>query len=46
MTQAIFGGNIKIETLNGKIEVKIKPGTHQDEKIKIEGLGIHKLPPN
>jgi molecular chaperone DnaJ len=31
MTQAILGSNVKVETLQGKIDMKLKPGTVHDE---------------
>ena len=46
MTQAILGGNVKIETLNGKVEIRLKPGTAPGETITIENMGVNKLPPN
>jgi len=41
-----LGGTTKIETLVGKVEVKIKPGTMYDEVLKLEGMGVNRLPPN
>lgn len=46
MTQAILGGTVKVETLYGKTNLKIKPGTVHDEQVKLEGMGVSKLPPN
>ena len=28
MTQAILGGTCKVETLSGKVDLKLKPGTN------------------
>lgn len=46
LTQAILGGVTKIETLTGKVDLKIRPGTAHEEKIIIPNLGVNKLPPN
>ena len=46
VTQAILGATVKVETLEGKKDIKIKAGTVHDDTIKIENGGVHKLPPN
>jgi molecular chaperone DnaJ len=46
MTEAILGSSKKVETLTGKVDVKIKPGTTHDTQLKLQGLGVPKLPPN
>ena len=46
VTQAILGGTVNVETLSGKKEIKLRPGTAHGEKIRMEGFGVHKLPPN
>lgn len=46
MTQAILGSAVRIETLTGKTDIKLRPGTTHEEVLKIEGMGISKLPPN
>lgn len=46
MTQAILGGTAKVETLTGKVEIKIRPGTAPGEKIILDNMGVNKLPPN
>ena len=45
-SQAALGGNIKVDTLWGKHEIKLKPGTMNDEQLILQGQGVNKLPPN
>ena len=35
-TQAIFGGVIKVNTISGPVEVKIRPGTAHADTITLE----------
>jgi len=37
---AILGGNITIDTLNGKVKLKVKPETQNGTKIKLKGKGF------
>jgi len=37
---AILGGDITIETLSGKLKLKIKPETQNDTKVKLKGKGF------
>lgn len=37
---AVLGGDETIETLSGKVRVKIKPGTQNGEKIRLKGKGF------
>jgi curved DNA-binding protein len=37
---AVLGGEIKIDTLNGKVKLKVKPETQNGSKIKIKGKGF------
>ena len=46
LSQAALGASLKLDTLWGKQEVKIKPGTTHDETIILAGQGVNKLPPN
>ena len=46
ITQAILGSTTKIETIVGKKEIKIHPGTVHGHTLKLDGLGVNKLPPN
>jgi DnaJ-class molecular chaperone len=41
-----LGATVKIDTISGKGDVKILPGTVHDQEIVLEGHGISKLPPN
>ncbi|MFN9953365.1 MAG: DnaJ C-terminal domain-containing protein, partial [bacterium] len=43
MTGAALGTNMKVETLDGEIEVEIKPGTQSGEMIPIKGKGMTRL---
>ncbi|MFS8160497.1 MAG: J domain-containing protein [Candidatus Roizmanbacteria bacterium] len=45
-TQAILGAITRVETLTGKIDLKIRPGTAPGEQIILENMGVNKLPPN
>ncbi len=37
---AVLGGEITLDTLSGKVKVKIKPGTQNDSKIRLKGKGF------
>lgn len=37
---AILGGDITIETLSGKVKLKIKPETQNETKVKLKGKGF------
>ncbi|MEM0516970.1 J domain-containing protein [Aequorivita flava] len=39
---AILGGEITIETLSGKVKLKVKPETQNDTKVKLKGKGLPK----
>lgn len=43
ITQAALGGNIDVDTINGKINMKIQPGTAHDQQYMIKGFGFEKL---
>ena len=38
--QAALGGPVKISTIDGEIEYKIKAGTQTDTRIRLEGKGV------
>ncbi len=40
LTQALLGATIEVETLNGIKSVKIPPGTQNNTKLKLKGVGI------
>jgi curved DNA-binding protein len=35
-----LGGDITLETLNGKVKLKVKPETQQGTKVKLTGKGF------
>lgn len=37
---AVLGGEITIDTLNGKVKIKVKPETQNGEKVKLKGKGF------
>jgi curved DNA-binding protein len=37
---AVLGGEITIDTLNGKVKLKVKPETQNGSKIKLQGKGF------
>jgi curved DNA-binding protein len=37
---AILGGEITVDTLDGKVKIKVKPGTQNGTKIKLKGKGF------
>ncbi|MES2374886.1 MAG: J domain-containing protein [Bacteroidota bacterium] len=37
---AVLGGEIMIDTMNGKIKLKVKPGTQNGSKTRIKGKGF------
>jgi curved DNA-binding protein len=37
---AVLGGDLMIDTMNGKIKVKINPGTQNGSKIRLKGKGF------
>lgn len=43
ITQAILGGVVDVETLNGELEVKVPKGCQPDTKLMLRGKGIQKL---
>ena len=43
ITQAILGGTVDCETLEGEVEVKIPKGCQPDTKLMLRGKGIQKM---
>lgn len=39
---AVLGGEITVETLTGKVKLKVKPGTQNDTRVKLKGKGLPK----
>jgi curved DNA-binding protein len=37
---AVLGGEITVETLTGKVKLKVKPGTDSSAKVKLKGKGF------
>ncbi len=37
---AVLGGDITVDTLSGKVKLKVKPGTQNDTKVKLAGKGL------
>ena len=37
---AVLGGEITVETLNGKVKLKVKPETQNGSKVKLKGKGF------
>lgn len=48
MIGAILGSSIKVETLDGEMDLEIKPGTQDGDKILLEKAGVwaHEPPDN
>jgi len=42
MTDAVLGGNYKMQTLDGEIELKIPEGTNPEDVLRIRGKGVPK----
>jgi len=38
--EAVFGGNTEIETLDGMVKVRIKPGTKSGSMLRLRGKGV------
>jgi len=37
---AVLGGELTIDTLNGKVKLKVKPETQNGSKVKLKGKGF------
>ena len=42
LTTAILGGEITVDTLSGKVKLKVKPNTQNGTKVKLKGKGFPK----
>jgi molecular chaperone DnaJ len=40
IAQAILGSKIRVRTLNGKVDLKIPPGTQSGAKLRLKGKGL------
>lgn len=38
--EAVLGANITVPTLNGRVNIKIPPGTHNGQKMRVRGRGL------
>ena len=38
--EAVLGANISVPTLNGRVNIKIPPGTHAGQKLRVRGRGL------
>jgi curved DNA-binding protein len=38
--EAVLGANISVPTLNGRVNIKIPPGTHSGQKLRVRGRGL------
>lgn len=43
LTLAVLGGNTQVDTLSGKLKLKIRPGTQPSTTIRLSGKGIKHL---
>ena len=37
---AVLGGEVMIDTLDGKVKMKVAPGTQSDSKVRLKGKGF------
>ncbi|KAJ1957687.1 mdj1 protein precursor [Dipsacomyces acuminosporus] len=42
-TTAILGGAVRVPTVDGAVEVKIKPGTQPGDELRLRGKGINRI---
>ncbi|NJB72194.1 curved DNA-binding protein [Saonia flava] len=42
LTTAVLGGEITLDTLDGKVKMKVKPETQNGSKVKLQGKGFPK----
>jgi curved DNA-binding protein len=40
--QAVLGGTISVETLEGSVDMKLPPGTQNGQKLRLRGKGLPK----
>src|SRR4029077_4338150 len=38
--EAVIGGNISVPTLNGRVNIRIPPGTQNGQKLRVRGRGL------
>ena len=37
---AVLGGDVTVNTLDGQVKLKVRPGTHNDAKVRLKGKGF------
>lgn len=42
LTTAVLGGDIQVKTFDGKVKLKVKPGTQNGSRVKLKGKGFPK----
>ena len=42
-TTAVFGGEVSVQTIDGRVVCKIRPGTQSGTKIRLRGKGVAKM---
>lgn len=42
LTTAVLGGEIQVKTFDGKVKLKVKPGTQNNTRVKLKGKGFPK----
>jgi curved DNA-binding protein len=40
LTTAVLGGDVMVNTMNGKVKLKVKPGTQCGTKVRLKGKGF------
>ncbi len=38
--EAVLGANVTVPTLNGSVNIKLPPGTHSGQKLRVRGRGL------
>ena len=46
IAKAALGGSVEVNTLYGKVQLKVEPGTNSGDKKRLSNYGITHLPPN
>lgn len=46
ITEAVLGCEIQAQTIDGPVAVRVPPGSSHGQRIKVQGRGVPKLPPN
>jgi len=43
LAQAVLGANVKVETIDGPVNLRIPPGTQPGRKLRLKGKGVKKV---